>query len=376
MFKEKTNHPDYFLLAIVLALSLLGILVSVGISANASQKIFKSTTYYLFHQLIYGFLIGGILGFTAFKLPLSFFKKWSWVFIFGSLVLMGLVFIPGFSAFSGGASRWLKFGIFTFQPSEFLKISFIIYFAALLAKRNPERRNREIGKSILVPSITIMVLIVLLLYLQSDLSTLAIIIFSGFLMYFTSNTPILYNILIVLGGVSIFSIFIVFSPYRLNRVFIFLGRLRDPLKTGYQIKQALIAIGSGGVLGLGLGVSNQAKYLPHPISDSVFALVAEELGLVGSLVLIFLFLAFFWRGIKIAKESNDKFCKFFSVGFISWIVLQAFVNIGSMVKLSPLTGIPLPFISYGGSHVIVELIGVGILLNISKFTKKNGRIKL
>jgi len=190
------------------------------------------------------------------------------------------------------------------------------------------------------------------------------------IIYFVSGTPIIHNFLVSLSGLAVFILFIVSSPYRLNRVLIYLGKIRDPLKSGYQIKQVLIAIGSGGIFGLRLGISHQAKYLPHPLSDSVFALIAEELGLIGSIILIFLFFALLWRGIKIAKGNDDKFKQLFAVGFVSWITFQAIINISSMIKLFPLTGIPLPFISYGGSHIIAELIGVGILLNISQFGKK------
>ncbi len=372
MLQKKTNHPDYFLIAIVLALLILGLLVSVRVSASLSQEQFGKTTHYLFHQLIYGFLLGGVLGFVAFKTPISFFRKWSWFFILISLILMTLVFIPGLSSSSGGAFRWINFGRFNFQPSELLKLSFIIYLSALLASKKSEKKNRKEWRLTLIPFLTVIGLIVLLLYFQSDLSTLGVIIISGLLIYFSSGTPILYNILVSLGGAVIFIAFTVFSfsSYRLNRIFVLLGWLRDPLKTGYQIKQALIAIGSGGIFGLGLGVSNQAKYLPHPISDSIFALIAEELGLIGSLTLVFLFLAFLWKGMKIAKESDNKFSQLFAIGLTSWICFQAFVNIGAMIGILPLTGIPLPFISYGGSHITIELIGIGILLNISKSGEK------
>jgi len=160
------------------------------------------------------------------------------------------------------------------------------------------------------------------------------------------------------------------TPFRMSRVLVFLGVKNDPMGTGYQIKQALIAIGSGGIFGLGVGMSKQINFLPQTMSDSIFAVYAEETGFIGALVLIFLFLFFLWRVFRIAKNSPDKFSQIFAVGVGSWICLQAFINIGSMIDIFPLTGIPLPFISYGGSHLITELIAVGILLNISKYTKK------
>ncbi len=369
MVKEKKGHIDYFLLAIVSSLLILGILVSAQVSAEVSQQIFHNANYYLFHQLIYGMLVGLFLGFITFLIPLSFIKKWSWLFILFSLFLMVLVFLPFLRTSSNGASRWLKIGHLIFQPSELLKISFIIYVSALLTKKTSDKR-RGAGKIILFPFLAVIILIIILLYFQSDLSTLGVITLSGIIIYFISETPIIHNILVFLGGTVIFILFILLSPYRLNRVLVYFGKIRDPLSSGYQIKQVLIAIGSGGILGLGLGVSHQAKYLPHPMSDSVFALIAEELGLIGSLFLILLFFLFFWRGIKIAKNSGNKFYRLFAAGFVSWITIQAIINIGSMIGILPLTGIPLPFISYGGSHIVVELIGVSILLNISRYSKK------
>ena len=150
-----------------------------------------------------------------------------------------------------------------------------------------------------------------------------------------------------------------------------LNPLYDPMGLGYQLKQSLIAVGSGGIFGLGLGMSNQKfGFIPQTISDSVFAIFAEELGLIGSFLLIITFLFFLWRGFKIAKRSQDKFSKLFAIGFTVWISIQALVNIGAIIGILPLAGIPLPFISYGGSHIAVELIGAGILLNISKSSRK------
>jgi len=166
-----------------------------------------------------------------------------------------------------------------------------------------------------------------------------------------------------------FLVLIKIAPYRFNRILVFLNPELDPMGIGYQIKHALIAIGSGGIFGSGLGLSLQKfGFLPHSISDSIFAIFAEETGFLGSLVLVLLYLVFFWRGLKIGKQTGDNFSKFCAFGTTFWITLQAFVNIGSMIGILPLTGIPLPFISYGGSALISELIGVGILFNISRQT--------
>ena len=159
------------------------------------------------------------------------------------------------------------------------------------------------------------------------------------------------------------------APYRAARLLVFLNPETDPMGMGYQLKQALIAVGSGGIFGLGLGMSVQKfGFLPQSMADSIFAIFSEETGFIGSLILIFLFLIFFWRGFKIAKKSMDQFSKLAALGISCWIILQALINIGSMIGIIPLTGVPLPFLSYGGSALVTELIGVGILLNISKNT--------
>ena len=186
-------------------------------------------------------------------------------------------------------------------------------------------------------------------------------------MYFFAKTPLLHTALIILVGVIGLVVLVNVAPYRLERIRVFLNPEIDPMGIGYQIKQSLITVGSGEVFGLGFGMSQQKfGLLPHPISDSIFAILAEETGFVGSVFLILLFVLFLWRGFKIGKESKDKFSQLVALGIVSWIFIQALVNMGSMINLSPLTGIPLPFVSYGGTALSTELAAVGILLNISK----------
>jgi cell division protein FtsW len=187
------------------------------------------------------------------------------------------------------------------------------------------------------------------------------------LIYFIAKTPLWQTgVLILLAGLCFFFL-IKISPYRSSRISIFFNPTRDPLGAGYQLKQALIAVGSGGLFGKGLGLSQQKLgFLPQVLGDSIFAIFAEETGFFGALFLIFLFLIFLWRGLKIAKSSSELFFKLLAFGITSQIVVQAFINIGALIGILPLTGIPLPFISYGSSHLLAELIGVGILLNISR----------
>lgn len=370
---KKLFKFDYWIAGIVLTLIFTGILMLASISSVISQEKFGTTTHYLFHQLMIGVVPGLALAFVCSFIPLKYFKKWAWAILLFNLILMVLVFIPGIGVVAGGASRWINLGKFTFQPSELLKLSFILYIATWLSsplrKINKKKlvEKKENFKYTFVPFLFISVVIAILLWKQSDLSTLMVIIASGGIMYFCSGTPIWHILLMLLIGGGGTFILIKTAAYRMKRIMVFLNPNFDPMGIGYQIKQILIGIGSGGITGLGLGMSVQKfGFIPQIMSDSIFAIFSEETGFLGSLFLISLFGGLLFRGFQIGKRSSDLFSKLFVFGFSSWICIQAFINIGAMVGLLPLTGIPLPFISYGGSHVAVELIGLGIVLNISK----------
>ena len=370
IFEEKKGKPDYILLGTILFLILMGILILVSVSAAPSLEQYGSSTWLLFRHILFGLLPGGFLGYLAFKVNLSIIKKWAPLLLLGNLFLMILVFFPVIGISAGGSSRWLNLGITSFQPSETLKIAFILYLAAWLSsylKKNGvgiQKLNR--ATSTLISFLTIIGIITVLLVLQPDVSTLGVIIMSAVIMYFISGTPLIHSIgmaVIAAGGLALL---IKFSEYRMKRFLVFMNHDLDPMGIGYQIKQALIAVGSGGIIGKGLGMGLQRYgFLPQTMGDSIFAIFSEETGFLGSFILVTLFLIFAWRGFIIAKNCNDEFSRLVCIGISSWIIIQAFVNIGAMLSLLPLTGIPLPFISYGGSALIAELFAVGIMLNIS-----------
>ena len=365
MTQAKKGRPDYILFSAIAILILLGIVIIASVSASISQEKFGYPTFYLFRHLLFGILPGILLGLAAYKISLTRWKKWSAFFLLANLFLMAAVFIPGLGITLKGATRWMNLGFTSLQPAEFLKFSFIIYLAHWLPALR-ERGKKKIHKT-LAGFLIIIGFISFFLYLQKDISTLVIIIACGILIYFISGTPIRHTLGIILGGLAALALFIKFEPYRLDRIRVFFDPYLEPMGIGYQIKQALIAVGSGGIFGRGIGMSLQKfGFLPQAISDSIFAIVGEELGMVGATILIALFVFFFYLGIKIAKNSNDRFSKMTAIGITFWITLQAFINIASTIGIFPLTGIPLPFFSYGGSHLIAEMIGVGILLNISK----------
>lgn len=356
---------DSILLSVFLIFLILGILILTSVSAPLSQEKFGNSFYYLKHQILFGLIPGLLLFFLSLKLNLNSFKKYSPLFLFFNLVLMTLVFIPKIGIEIRGGTRWINLGFISLQPSELLKLTFIIYLAAWLSSQ-AKKEKRNFSETFFAFFILIG-LISALLILQPDMSTLGIIFITSLTMFFLAKTPLWQTFVIALLALILFFPLVKFAPYRLLRVLAFLKPELDPLGIGYQIKQSLIAIGSGKIFGVGLGLSKQKMgILPQSFSDSIFAIFAEETGFLGSFLLIFLYLLFFWRGFKIGNESSDTFEKLLSIGISFWITIQAFVNIGAMTGILPLSGIPLPFISYGGSHLISEMGGVGILLNISK----------
>ena len=369
---KNSNHPDYILLGTIGFLLALGIVILASVSAPYSQEKFGNTYYFLKRQIIFGLIPGLILGYFAFKIRLSLIKKWAPFLLLGNLVLLGMIFIPGIGLKIAGAARWIDLGPISFQPSEFLKLTFVLYLAAWLASRtlfqNKPAAIKNFSQTLAV-FLIVFGLISLALIFQPDISTLGIIFLVATLMYFSANTPFLHSVLIILlGTIGLFSL-VKLAPYRASRFLVFFNPEIDPMGIGYQVKQSLIVIGSGGISGAGLGTSIQKffpGFLPQTISDSIFVVFSEEAGFIGGLFLISLFLIFLWQGLKITKGAEDKFCQLASLGITSWIIIQAFVNIGAMIGVLPLTGIPLPFISYGGSALVTSLIGVGILLNISK----------
>ncbi len=370
---------DYILLAIVAILTGLGIVILASASAPFSQEMFGSPSYLLLRHILW-LVLGVILAFLAFKIRLDFFKKMAPILVLINLILLAMVFLPVIGVTAYGASRWINLGIITFQPAEFLKLTFILYLAAWLSNRSEkqmiQKRSGTVGpkkelkiSQTLIAFLVIISVLSLLLALQPNISTLGVIVLTAILIYFSANTPFWHLILMFFLASGSLIALVKIAPYRAERIMVFFQPGIDPLGIGFHARQALIAVGSGGIIGTGLGMGIQKfGFLPQPISDSIFAIFAEETGFIGALGLIFLFLMFFWRGFRIAKNKQSKFFQLTAIGITSWIIIQAFVNIGSMIGLLPLTGIPLPFIGYGGSHLIAELIGVGILLNISKQT--------
>ncbi len=370
MPRRASGQIDYLFLGIVATIVFFGLIMLASASAPSAYSEFSDSYYFVKHQIIFG-LIPGIAGLFLFaRVPYTFWKKHAWNLLLLSIVLLVLVFIPGLSAGIGSAHSWISIGgVFSVQPSEIVKLTFLFYLAAWLAERG-KHGVRDMHSGFL-PFVMVLGTIMVLMILQPDLGTMSILAATALVVYFIAGAPLAYVGGLIAAGISGLALLIGIAPYRAARFTTFLHPELDPQGIGYHINQALLAIGSGGFFGLGYGHSRQKfAYLPEVVNDSIFAVMAEEMGFVIACVVIGLFLAFLWRVITIAQAAPDNFAKFVVIGVGAWISIQALVNIASMVSLMPMTGVPLPFISYGGTSLAISLAAVGVVLNISTYAKR------
>lgn len=341
---------------LVLVMIFLGLIAVADSSAPQALAFFNDKFYFLKQQAIWAF-IGIIAFFIASKIKYTFWEKFATPFFFVSLILLIVVLIPQVSYKALGARRWIDLGFFSFQPTELIKLSLVLYFAKLA----------KYSKSIASYLIPVAVLVGLIM-LQPDLGTALVVSVIAFSQIFISGVNLWHFFLAGALGVAAVVVLIITSPYRLDRLNTFFESTSDPLGTGYHIRQILLGLGSGGIFGVGIGEGRQKHlFLPEASTDSIFAVIGEEMGFIGGIVIIALFGFFIYKGFKIASQSPDKFSQAAATGITVWIGGQTFLNIASMVSLVPLTGIPLPFFSYGGSSLVMISLACGILLNIGKF---------
>ena len=369
MAENKNNKIDKIFFGIIVTLVVVGLVVftsaSLGILAKSETKFYGV----MFSQYIFGFLGGLVALYIGLKIPYKFFRKYSLILFVLSIVVTALVLVPGIGSLHGGARRWIDIGGFSFQPVEFLKIGFIIYFSAWLSWAREKIKNPLFS---ILPLIVMIGVVALVLIRQPDTKSIILITITGAIMLFVSGAPLKY-ILGILGiAIVAFIILISFNPYLRERINTFLYPSENSRTSSYQLQQSLIAVGSGGILGRGLGQSIQKfNYLPEPQGDSIFAVMGEELGFLGCSVLICLYLAFVLRGYRIAlRNAPDAFSKLLVVGFVTIITAQSFMNIASIIGVFPLTGVPLVFVSQGGTALLLSLGMMGVILNISRFQGK------
>ncbi|MDP2838018.1 MAG: putative lipid II flippase FtsW [Candidatus Moranbacteria bacterium] len=361
------DRPFFFVLLTLLAIGLI-MVASAGVVYG--QVRFGDNYYFLKQQLL-GLGVGLTLLYIFQKINYRVWQRFVVPIFILALVLLILVFIPGFGTTVYGAARWVELGPISFQPSEVMKFAIILYLAAWLS--NKGRVKASDFYEGLVPFLALMAVVGFLIIKQPDTGTLGLIFLISLAIFFASGASIVHILALVLSGLVALFVLIRMAPYRMQRFLVFMNPEHDPMGFGYQMTQALLAIGSGGLFGVGLGQSRQKfNYLPEPVTDSIFAVLGEEVGLIGATVVVFLFLFLAWRGLRIASQTSDEFGRLLAVGITSWITFQAFINISAITGLIPLTGIPLPFISYGGTSLAVLLAAVGILLNISKHSTLKG----
>ncbi len=361
---------DRILLLFTYALVVIGFCIfssaSLGLLAREGAR-FSSVAL---SQIFFGIIGGSVALFVASMVHYRWWRQYAFYIFAVTLILTSLVFIPHIGFSHGGATRWLHVGSFTFQPSELLKLGFVIYIATWLSGMHSQVKNFMNGT---VPFLGLIVLTGVPLLKQPDTDTFLIMVAAAVAMFITAGGRIRDVVLMFISGVLLILILAHFRPYIQERITIFLHPEADRQGAGYQINQSLIAIGSGGVFGRGFGQSIQKfEYLPEPIGDSIFAVYAEEFGFAGSVLLIFLFTGFALRGYRIATHASDLFGMLIVVGIITIILAQVFLNIAAMVALAPLSGLPLPFISHGGTALLVTLAEVGIVLSVSKYQRHTG----
>lgn len=365
---KKTQSIDKIFLGITAILALVGLFIFTSASFGLFARKGFSLQDLLFDQVVLGLFLGVIIAaIVAFKFPLKLLQKHALYIFIGSCLFTLLVFVPHIGFAHGGAHRWISLGSISVQPSEVLKLGAVIYFAALLPLFKDRVQEFKYSIGLLFGVATVPGIILLT---EPDTGTFAVLFAALLAMLVASGAKLRHFFVVLLIAVLAVGVLAMAKPYVMERVLTFLDPSHDPQGSSYQLQKSLLAIGSGGISGRGFGQSIQKfSSLPEPTGDSIFSVAAEEFGFVGSGALILLFFLFGFRGLQIARKAPDMFSGLLAVGVVILIVSQSFANIAAMLGLIPLTGVPLVFVSHGGTALLLAFLEVGILLNISKLQK-------
>lgn len=359
--RAKVDKPFLFI-SIILIVSGFFIFSSASLGLLAKES--SNYSSIAFSQTVFGLFMGSVAMIVASRLDAKIWKKSAFYLLFVAIILNILVLVPGIGFEHAGARRWIMIGTISFQTSEVLKLAFVLYFAAWVSGVKEGIKTFRLG---FLPLLVLLAISALLLLKQPDTDNLILMVIAGTAMFVAAGGKWRYVLLIVLSGLLGITFLAVTRPYVMQRITTFFNPQADALGASFQIQQSLIAIGSGGLFGRGFGQSIQKfTYLPEPVGDSIFAVAAEEFGFVGSLFLLLIFVLFATRGLKIASRTPNVFARLSVVGIVIMIVSQAFVNIGAMLGVIPLSGITLPFVSHGGTSLFFTLFEVGIILSVSK----------
>jgi len=357
------RRPDLILLGAILALLAIGIVMVYSSSAVKGYVMYDDPYHFLKMEVVWVILgLGAML--LAMKLDVKQLRRWAVPALIIAIILLIMVKIPGIGRRVNGADRWIGLGPLSIQPSEVIKLAMVLVMASILAYDPHKIKSFRRG---LLPVLGLLGVIAGLIMLQPDLGTTLVIAGTTFFMLIAAGAKVSHLLALGSAGIGLVVAAIIAEPYRMNRIFAFLDPWRDPSGKGYQTIQALLALGPGGLFGLGLGQSKQKfLYLPENHTDFIFAMIGEELGFVGATLVILLFFLFAWRGFRVAMGAPDNFTSFLAVGLTGMISIQAMINMGVVSGVLPVTGITLPFLSYGGTSLVFTMLGVGVLLNISR----------
>jgi cell division protein FtsW len=359
---------DVWLFTAVAALVAIGLVMVFSASSATAYAEHGDIAYYLKRQLIW--LAIGLTGaYFCYRIEYHRLRKAAPYLLLAAVVGLILVFVPHVGLGVNGGRRWIGTASLSLEPSEFAKLALVIYLSAMLASRG--ERITSLGRGLFPLCVPVVFMAVLVLK-EPDMGTASLLFFIAFTLFFAAGARLTHLVAIVLATVPVAALTVLASPYRRARIFAFVDPWKDPLNTGFHIVQSLLALGSGGLFGVGLGAS-RAKffYLPEQYTDFIFSVLGEELGLIGTLAVVVLFVTLAYRAVRIALAAPDRFGFFLAIGCGAMIAIQAFVNIGVVSSSWPVTGVPLPFISFGGSSLIVNLIAVALIANVGRQRRVN-----
>jgi cell division protein FtsW len=358
---EPMGYYDVKLMFPVLMLTAIGIIMVYSASSVLAFKKFGTDYFFLKKQAL--FATAGLVALVCFRhFPYRYFKIMAYPLLVFSIILLGAIFIPGIGYTAGGSARWLRLGGLTVQPSEFARLSMIIYLSYSLDKKNENLSNFYIG---FLPHVIVLGIFTALMFLQPDFGSVVILSAITGLMLFVGGVRLMHLIPSVLLLLPVAYVYMVSAEYRVKRLMSFWDPWQYPADEGYQIVHSLMAFGTGGILGTGIGKGYQKlHYLPEPHTDFIFSVIGEELGLFGVLMILSMYALILWRGIKIAKNADDNFGSLLAAGVTAAIGIQVCVNMGVTLGLLPTKGLTLPFLSYGGTSLLVNMAAIGILMNI------------
>jgi cell division protein FtsW len=359
----RRGSPDFVIMAVSLILLTIGLIMVFSASAVTAYLDYGDSFYFLKRQLFSAGVAVAVM-ILAMNFDFMYLKRLANLLLIGSLFLLMLVLIIG--TVSHGSSRWLDLGFRSVQPSEIVKLSMVVFMAKSLSENRSKMEYLWVG---MMPNLAVLGVVCGLILLQPDLGTAVCIAGTVYCMFIAAGSKFRHLALLAGAGIGLVVLAIVLSPYRMERFTAFWNPWADPSDTGYQTIQSLLALGSGGLVGMGLGQSRQKFfYLPERHTDFIYAILGEELGFIGAALVLLLFFVLLWRGFKVALTIQDSFGSLLAVGVTCMIIVQMVINVGVVTGTLPVTGITLPFVSYGGSSLVFVMLGVGILLNISRYT--------